>query len=516
MEELVLSSGSDIDSTSTSPSTPGLTPDLERQLLDGEVINGVITEQPRSDYIDDDNTITTTDDDLYSNSPTVPRTESLTPPPTYADCMKKAIPLSFMDFWPQCLNLDDAMFMYAKFEPFDVLIDAANSWLQDQSDIVVRNCETVEIKVTSMDEYQATTSAKPTVYRSRYQAPLFVKGLRVWYSSAIVTRMTNTACSFAETPCRISYRNIQPDPTTCENEEVKTSKDCEKFTRLTEKANEMIRNGKMAGRILNAETVYVKESNTGEDDMITVNFDPDQTSWRDRYHKIALQFLRIYYLPEIESNELEMVRHKDFLPVCLRRSKHNPKYTNFTDIMDDARVWLLQQSQNFRFLNAQTINTKYPGHKNNLQPDASSTLHIDFETVPRVRFLRIYYTLSPAIEYDCEENYMVPLLSHRTFVPAALKRRHHENMGPLMRRVEHWLRATEASVVCAETLPLLEQDYHHRGEIDSNVFRTEWLDGDMECYQQTLLYVVRVYLDTVYPEPLDKDDDDLDEECVIL
>ena len=424
-----------------------------------------------------------------------------------------------MDFWPLCLNLDDEMFIYAKFESFDVLVESANRWLRENSDIVVRNCETVEIKVTTQDEYVSTTTSKPTIYRHRFQTPLYIKGLRVWYSSAIINRLPNASRSYAKTPCRIGYVNVQPSPCNGWNgDDTLSAKDCDKFTDLIDKINDFVTTGVITGKLLNAETVFVKGSNT--DDVSNTNslsFDPDQSSWRDHNHKLALQFLRVFYLPEIEPNECETLHHKDFLPVCLRRSKHHPKYTDFNDIMDDARVWLLQQSRTFRLLNAQTIDTKYPGHKNNLLPDAKATLHVNFEAVPRIRFLRLFWTSSTPTEGDeDDEQYMVPLLSHRTFAPVAFKRRHHENMGPLMRRLEHWLRATGASVICAETIPLLEQDFHHRGELDSNVFRSEWIDGEAEFYQQTLLYVVRVYLDTVYPEPRDNDDDDLDEECVIL
>ena len=59
-----------------------------------------------------------------STPPTSPRanvtpTGRSTPPPTYEQCMKEAIPLSFVDFWPHCLDADDTEFIYARFESFD-------------------------------------------------------------------------------------------------------------------------------------------------------------------------------------------------------------------------------------------------------------------------------------------------------------------------------------------------------------------------------------------------------------
>ena len=67
-------------------------------------------------------------DDTTSPTPTTPPTSPppsitptgrSTPPPTYEQCMKEAIPLSFVDFWPHCLDAEDTEFIYARFESFD-------------------------------------------------------------------------------------------------------------------------------------------------------------------------------------------------------------------------------------------------------------------------------------------------------------------------------------------------------------------------------------------------------------
>ncbi len=181
--------------------------------------------------------------------------------------------------------------------------------------------------------------------------------------------------------------------------------------------------------------------------------DLDQTVWRDTYNKVALQFLRVFYLPE--QTVREQLHYKDFIPERTGKVKHNyPKYKDFSTIMDDCRLWLLQNlDASHRVVNAQTIDAKLYS-RNRSQPDSDQTFHDDYESSPRLRCLRVYYTQQER-EYGTE--YVAPLLCHRTFVPMTLRRRQRENLASLMNHVETWLRATGATVVCAETIPLLEQ-----------------------------------------------------------
>ena len=46
------------------------------------------------------------------------------------------------------------------------------------------------------------------------------------------------------------------------------------------------------------------------------------------------------------------------------------------------------------------------------------------------------------------------------------------------------------------------QIYHDKGYLDTCIFKSEWVYGCSDYDQQEpLLYCLRVYLDTVYPEP---------------
>ncbi len=67
--------------------------------------------------------------------------------------------------------------------------------------------------------------------------------------------------------------------------------------------------------------------------------------------------------------------------------------------------------------------------------------------------------------------------------------------------------------------------YHDKGFTDSSIFKSEWVYGCTDYDQQEpLLYCLRVYLDTVYPEPsperldpsLSPDSELYDEDCTIL
>ena len=69
------------------------------------------------------------------------------------------------------------------------------------------------------------------------------------------------------------------------------------------------------------------------------------------------------------------------------------------------------------------------------------------------------------------------------------------------------------------------QIYHDKGYLDTCIFKSEWVYGCSDYDQQEpLLYCLRVYLDTVYPEPaperldpsLSPQTDLYDEECTIL
>ena len=267
------------------------------------------------------------------------------------------------------------------------------------------------------------------------------------------------------------------------------------------------------------ETVTVKIPDFDEGSMTNISFDANKSAWRDCYDKFACHYLRVYYLPEQIVSET--LHYADFCADCTRRSKHSPRFQDFDGIMDNCRLWLLQLSPESHILNSQTVEAQYRGKpKNNRRlynPDIC--LYSDYEAIPRIRFLRIYY-VTPDGPAPPNDDYLAPLLSHKTFVPATLRRRHHESLATLMQRVERWLRVTGATVVCAETLPILEHVWHDRSTADTTVFRSEYEDGGTQFDQEPLLYVVRVYLDTVYPEPpnyvLYGGNPDDDEDCVIL
>ena len=443
--------------------------------------------------------------DISSSPPSVGGIPSSTPPPTYAECMKDAIPLSFMDFWPQCINLNDENFLFSRFETFDRVIDTANSWLQEHPNIVIRNCETTEVKASSLDEFILHTAAKASTFRSSFRPLLYIRGLRVWYSSKIINKLPFV---FAVTPCVLSYKNIKP---TLVN--VGSHLEYEAMPALIDRCNTQIKEGTIKGRILNVESVCIKEPDSDEDGRIHLFTDPDESTWRDSYFKTARYILRIFFLPDQPA--MEKLIFKDFLPENTRHSRSHPKYSDFTSIMDDCRLWLVHLSSCYRVINAQTVEVK---HVSKDPPDTKITFISDFEGAARVRFLRVYYA-EDLTEANIE--FGAPLLSHKTFIPALLKKRKHETLASLMHRVETWLRATGATVVCAETLPVLQQDFSEKKDADFSLYRSEWMEANTEYDHETLLYVVRVYLDTVYPEPppqifLDGEEDGFDEDCCIL
>ncbi len=324
------------------------------------------------------------------------------------------------------------------------VVEDANRWLKQHPGLVVRNCETVELKVSTMEDYTKATSTKASVFKSKFRPTLYIKGLRVWYSSMIINKLP---CSFGTTPCTLAYINVRPSQSS-----ITDQGEYENFSAIVEKGNNLGRCGVYSGRILTAETVTIKEPEHEEASIMNMAADLDQTAWRDTFSKVALQFLRIYYLTE--QSVREELCFKDFLPEYTKKNnKGQLKYKDFSSIMDNCRLWLLQHlDSTHRVLNAQTVETK--SWSRTRPPDTKQTLHRDFENTARLRFLRVYYVKQDG-EYSSES--VAPLLMHRTFIPMTVRRRQHENMASLMQRVETWLRVTGATVVCAETVPLLEQ-----------------------------------------------------------
>ena len=323
------------------------------------------------------------------------------------------------------------------------MVEDANRWLEQHPGLVVRNCETVELKAATMDDYTKATSTKASVFKSKFRPTLYIKGLRVWYSSMIINKLP---CSYGTTPCTIAYINIRPS-----QESITDQCEYEKFSSIVEKCNNLSRCGVFSGRILTAETVTIKEHDNEQGAIMNMAADLDQTSWRDTFSKVALQFLRVFYLPE--QSVREELFYKDFLPEGIRKNKNQLKYRDFSSIMDDCRLWLLQNlNSTHRVVNAQTTETKCTSRTN--PPDTNKTFHPDYENSARLRFLRVYYVKQ---EGDYGEDCVAPLLMHRTFIPMTIRRRQHESMASLMQHVETWLRVTGATVVCAETIPVLEQ-----------------------------------------------------------
>ncbi len=327
------------------------------------------------------------------------------------------------------------------------VVEDANRWLKQHPGLVVRNCETVELKVATMDDYTKATSTKASVFKSRFRPTLYIKGLRVWYSSMIINKLP---CSFATTPCTLAYLNVRPS-----QQSITDQCEYETFSAVVEKCNNLGRCGVFSGRVLTAETVTIKEPEHEQAAILNMSADLDQTAWRDTYSKVALQFLRVFYLPE--QTVREELCFKDFLPEFTRKNnKSQLKYKDFSSIMDDCRLWLLQHlDPSHRVLNAQTVETKCTSRSQ--PPDTDQTFLPDLENSVRLRFLRVYYV---KLERDFGSECVAPLLMHRTFIPMTLRRRQHENMASLMQHVETWLRVTGANVVCAETVPILEQVRH--------------------------------------------------------
>ncbi len=86
---------------------------LEAESSDGEDSSGTGTSTPSADES------ATPTSAPSSPPPSITPTGRSTPPPTYEQCMKEAIPLSFVDFWPHCLDAEDTEFIYARFESYD-------------------------------------------------------------------------------------------------------------------------------------------------------------------------------------------------------------------------------------------------------------------------------------------------------------------------------------------------------------------------------------------------------------
>ena len=156
------------------------------------------------------------------------------------------ISLCYVQSFLKCCSNYNHMYLRLYFR----VVEDANRWLKQHPGLVVRNCESVEIKVSTMDEYLRATTTKSSVYKSKFRPTIYIKGLRVWYSSMIINKLP---CSFATTPCTLAYINIRPSPVS-----IMDQSEYEKFSSLVEKCNNLSRCAVFSGRILTVETVCVK------------------------------------------------------------------------------------------------------------------------------------------------------------------------------------------------------------------------------------------------------------------
>ncbi|KAK2143321.1 hypothetical protein LSH36_854g00067 [Paralvinella palmiformis] len=112
-------------------------------------------------------------------------------PPGHAQAPKGA-KLFHQDFWPTCINPLEQNLRHLEFETFDTLVPKANSWLQKNLDIQLVKCETIERKVTSLEEVESDNP----MFVPKGNHAIYVKGLSGYDSesgSMIITFPHNVA-----------------------------------------------------------------------------------------------------------------------------------------------------------------------------------------------------------------------------------------------------------------------------------------------------------------------------------
>lgn len=444
----------------------------------------------------------------------------------------KGTKVLFEDFWPSLLSTSDTTNIRSvKFEQFDTLIPKANAWLQDNLEVELIKCETVEKKIGDLDQLTSDS----TMFTPGANPALYIKGLRLWYMQC--SRDTNKLRLQNPMPLAIGYLNVVPK---CLESKSKYPI-YEDLPETYASVNTYMADKPLEGKILTIETVSLKlpcKQWQGPE------VDPDMTCTIDELVHHIFYITRIYFL--FGKPEAELIGAQDFLPDFEQSSRLNrtcsvfPKYRPLANAMNKVAEWL-HNARNIHVTNIQTVETVFRNLPENVHTGITFMKRVD--SCVTVRFVRITYTrrrvppataqeatpaedsaadaaavpISVTVEEpdsNADEMYTTPAgFSYKTFIPAAVKvgmcsgSPEYETFKPMWERSKAWLLCSEKKVVSVESLyHPINSLWHSQDGGETSAVCTNWAHSIHGTrHRQQLVQIVRVYMDGDYQEPSSDD-----------
>uniref|UniRef100_X1ZRJ1 Uncharacterized protein n=1 Tax=Capitella teleta TaxID=283909 RepID=X1ZRJ1_CAPTE len=407
-----------------------------------------------------------------------------------------------------------------KLRACSTLVPKVNAWLQENIDIHLIKCETVEKKITCLEEM----SADNTMFTPRGGSAIYIKGLRLWF---VYDKDCNKSDLEHAMPIEIGYMNIIPK---CLDASGKYP-EYENLPETYAAVNAYLADTPLEGRpwrVIALEIILIKFRFEKRGKILTIEtvplklprrrwegpeVDPDQTFFNDEYLRHVLYITRIYFI--YGAPEEELIGAQDFLPDFLRAPRWYsiygiyPKYKKLDTAMSKAKDWI-SSARNIRVTNIQTLEAVYRKHPENVHTGVNFVDKV--ESCAMIRFVRVTY-VRPLEECECMTMYSPPQgLACKTFIPAAIKvamcsgAPEFESFTATWDRAKVWLKCIDRRVIGVETFyHPLSRIWHHQDGGETTVMQGEWTTTNRGEKQhktrRQLVQVIRVFLDGEYQEP---------------
>lgn len=384
--------------------------------------------------------------------------------------------LNSMDFIPRIIR--KRLIGKNEYETFSSLVDRANSWLDEHSDVQLISCETLTwFGVSHKDIFSDSSSFR------KVPSTTFMRGLRFWY-------MTNVIPS----PNR-GVRNSQV--VQCQTFAARPT---ETFTVLMTRVNEHLSTAAAVGRILTVETVRMN--------LVDGSIRTEDTFWKEDIgdtKQVSFAFRIFTILSSMQG--YEAIGYQDFVPSRTNRNKDNKGFELYADLMDRATRWIARQ-QGVRFTNVQTIGVKI---KKNVTSEERCTFTEHGQRATNfLNVIRAYFVIqhggggapaAPSADTRLTYRTFSPfqIATDRTGVASSNVPAKYEDMRGLLERINHWLQLTGAKLFSIETLPVrVPSDKFSPTLGPEATFLNNREDG---APSGRFLFHIRIYLTGDYTEP---------------
>jgi hypothetical protein len=372
-----------------------------------------------------------------------------------------------MDFVPRLVR--KRVIGKDEYEAFGLLLNRANTWLEDHSNVQLVSCETITWCGASNKEIFSDSSS----FRRLPGVTTYIRGIRFWYLTPLVP-----------TPSRGSHDRQLVRCLTV------PARESENVAQLMKRTNDRIADAGNS-RVVSVETIKLSR----EDGPVGT----ETTIWKEDTTdtKLFTIGIRVYSIVQQNNSTQELIGYQDFIPEKTARSKDNRGYELHSDVMERAGMWIARQ-QGVRFTNLQTVPIKFK-KQSGYEERCSFTEHGRHATI-FLHIVRAYFVIRKTNEPSAALS--STRLTYRTFSPVQLGPAtsnappKYEDVRTLLDRINHWLQLTGAHLFSMETLPVRLTMGSNLG---SNATFVPNRDGTNTMARY--LYCIRIYVNGDYMEP---------------